>query len=126
MKEDDLYVGRVFRQTKYSRHVYVIIAELPTEKLMGNWSSYKRGKDTTCLLVPSDHPAIHHDSVMMYQYAKPIDNHTLLKLIHEGEFIPEGDISEDVLKRIQKGFFASPYTENHLKNRYAALRDDLT
>lgn len=125
MDGNGLYPGRVFRQAAGLRHMYVIIGALPMERLMANWSSARDGKDATCLLVPADHPAIHHDSVMMYQYAKTCSVQTLQALLRDGELIPVDDVSEGVLRRIQLGFFASPQTKKYLKKRYAALQDSL-
>lgn len=125
MDGDALYPGRVFRQSEGLRHMYVIIGALPMERLMGNWSSAREDKDATCLLVPADHPAIHHNSVMMYQHAKAYNLHTLQSLIRDGALIPAEDMSPDALKRIQRGFFASPLTKKFLKSRYSALRDSL-
>lgn len=125
MDGNGLYPGRVFRQAAGLRHMYVIIGALPLERLMANWSTARDDKDATCLLVPADHPAIHHDSVMMYQHAKTYSVQTLQALLRDGELIPADDVSDDVLRRIQSGFFASPLTKKYLKKRYAALRDFL-
>lgn len=125
MDDNGLYPGRVFRQVKELRHMYVIIGVLPMECLMANWSSARDDKDATCLLVPADHPAIHHDSVMMYQRAKTYSVEALQALLRDGELIPAEDVSDDVLRRIQSGFFASPNTKKYLKKRYAALQDSL-
>lgn len=122
MKVGDLYPGRVFRETTGLRHMYVLLAVNPIECLMGNWSSYEDGKDATCLLLPADHPAIHHPSVIMYNYAKPISVSYLRKLIQDEVFKPVQDVNQDVLTRILEGFFTSPATRKHLKKRYAHIR----
>lgn len=125
MDGNGLYPGRVFRQAAGLRHMYVIIGVLPMECLMANWSTARDDKDATCLLVPADHPAIHHDSVMMYQHAKTYSVQTVQALLRDGELIPADDVSVGVLQRIQSGFFASPNTKKYLKKRYAALQDSL-
>ena len=91
MADEDLYPGRVFRETTGHRHMYVILGCLPLERLMGNWSSYADYKDATCILVPADHRAISHDSVMMYNHAKPMPISMLRKLIGDGTFLPDDD-----------------------------------
>lgn len=124
MADEDLYPGRVFRETTGNRHMYVILGCYPFERLMGNWSSYTDSKDATCILVPADHSAISHDSVMMYKYATPMSIQTLRKFIGDRTFLPVDDLREDVLKRIQQGFFDSPHTHKHLKKRYAHMRPE--
>ena len=125
MDAPDLYPGRVFRQRKGNRHMYVIIGTFPCERLLGNWSSAAEGKDFTCLLVPADHPTIHHDSVMMYKFVSPVPIQTLRGLIASRELIPVDDVKEDVLRKIQRGFFESPDTRRLWKKRYAHLKREL-
>lgn len=114
--------GSVFRNPGNMGHMWVVVGMLEEDRLLTNWSSKRPGSDTTCLLVPGDHPCITHDSVIKYEFIKEIPLVTLLQLIEEGNLQPNVDINDEALQRIQEGIFTSRKVPPYIKSRYAHLR----
>ena len=114
--------GSVFRNPGSMGHMWVVIGLKENDRLMTNWSTKRPGSDTTCLLVPGDHPRITHDSVIKYEFIKEISLVDLHQLITDNNLQPDKDIPVEVLERIQAGIFLSRKVPPRIKSRYAHLR----
>jgi hypothetical protein len=94
-------------------HLWFVITEPdPTSHLCGivSLTSLKAGKDQTVTLGPSDHSYISHPSVIHYAGSKIVDVRKLKALIDAGTIQQHDDCDAVVLKLIQSGVSASPYS----------------
>ena len=115
--------GTVFRNPGNMGHMWTIVAVAQDDtRLMGNWSSKKSNIPVTCLLVPSDHPAITHDSYFVYGEMREYTPDQIHDLIASGNFKPAGAINEATLKRIQDGIFTDKKVPPIIRTRYAHLK----
>lgn len=115
--------GTVFRNPGNMGHMWTIVAVAQDDqRLMGNWSSKKSNIPVTCLLVPSDHPAITHDSYFVYGKMREFTPEQIQDLIASGNFEPAGAINETTLKRIQDGIFTDKKVPPIIRTRYAHLK----
>lgn len=94
-------------------HLWFVITDPdPSSHLCGivSLTSLKAGKDQTVTLGPSDHSYISHPSVVYYAGSKIVDARKLEALIGAGTIQPHDNCNPGVLKLIQSGVSASPYT----------------
>jgi hypothetical protein len=57
-------------QPTYTRHLWIIIAEMEGELLTVNISTSRPSCDRSCVLQPGDHPEITRESVVRYDFAR--------------------------------------------------------
>lgn len=115
--------GCVFANLGFMGHPWVIVAKAPDGALlMANWSSLRPGKSAGCVLHPTDHPLIKHDSYMVYALMREISPEQLHQRVEEGNLHRAGRVSPETLKRIWDGFFADKKVPPYMKTRYSFLK----
>jgi hypothetical protein len=100
-------------------HLWFVITEPDaTTHLCGivSLTTLRGNKDQTVTLGPSDHPYISHSSVVYYSGALIVDVRRLEALSNAGTLQEHEDCSPSVLKLIQQGVVASPFTPKKFVN----------
>lgn len=100
-------------------HLWVVIVELPgqPEKVVAvSLTSKRPDSDTTVVLQSGDHRFIKHDTVVYYADARLFSKSDLISRIELRLFEPDEAFSEEKVKIIQRGLFASPFTPRDIKN----------
>ncbi len=81
-----------------------------------NVSTIKKGPfDDTCVLQPGEHSFIVSNSYVAYRQARVERRTDLIDKVESRFFIPHDPVSDELLKRIQKGLHQSKQTRKFLK-----------
>lgn len=111
-------IGDVFKNNSSMGHYWAIISITGDAVLLVNWSSYKREKEKTCILSEGDHPAIEHNSNVMYKNAQAFDFDKLKCLLREQSFKKQISLKFDVLNKIRCGAIRSTNLNFRLKSKF--------
>lgn len=112
--------GRTFFfPPKVENHRWVIVSDpqkYPDQPVViVNFTTFKKGKDRTCVVSPSDFPALECTSCIHYVEAKRVPLPTFKKLIVGGQVSLSSHTPEHVLTKIREGFARSKEPANDLK-----------
>lgn len=116
--------GIVFRpNTGIGRltHPYVVIAVADGLALTVNWTDFEHYEESTCQLVPGDHPQVTKPSVMVYPRFKELPVAVLgVQLAKEEpcELQRLSDLRPEILQRIIDGARTSMDLTDSVKRRY--------
>jgi hypothetical protein len=72
-------------------------------------TTYRQGRDCTCILQPTDHPFITHATVVDYGLALDISNAGLEGFVGDGRAFLREPVSPEVLGRIRQGAAESEF-----------------
>ena len=108
--------GCVFRNTGVMGHRWVVVAIAEEGKIL------LANQKATCVLHSGEHPGITHDSYILFAMAREYSYEQLAGLIREGNLVPDGQLNEQALCRIQQALFIDRYTPDFLKRHYAFLK----
>ncbi len=115
-----LLAGRcVWLDDRGGGHLYLFITECvgnPSQTIMVNVTSWRRGLDETCILSPNDHPNISKKSIIYYEDARLIDEWRIEPILRNGDNAPS--ISQELLVKIQQGLCQSAETPPTVKDFY--------
>jgi hypothetical protein len=102
-----------FVDKKLDNHLWVVISDpmldVADPVVIVSLTTYKEGKDRTCVLEPGDHPFIRHPSVVYYIGAMDVSNAGLESCANEGRLLLQGAVSPEVLARVRQGAAQSPF-----------------
>jgi hypothetical protein len=93
-------------------HLWFVITE-PDENgfcVIVSLTTLRYAKDQTVTLVPGDHPYISHASIILYAKPLIVEAQKLKTLIAAGTIQRHDDCTDALLKLIQQGVSASPFT----------------
>lgn len=96
-------------------HLWILITEPSAETHLGVFVSVtalRGGKDQTVVLRPGDHPYIAKDSVVYYGDARLLDTTRIDADLAAGTVQSQEPCSARLLRLLQDGALASPYTPN--------------
>jgi hypothetical protein len=104
-----------FNHALAHRHLWIVAAgPTPAEDFaIFNVTTVKDGCDRSCLLDVGDHPAITHASQVTYLRGKTLSAAVTQQYGHLVAWQPA--LAPAVLKRVQDGALASPYTPQYLQ-----------
>ncbi len=80
------------------------------EVVIVSLTTLRPGKDQTVILRRGDHPFISHESVVAYSDARRVTIAELRHAMRTGLITPHQVCSHGILKHIQDGLLASPFT----------------
>lgn len=85
-------------------HIFIAIAEAaPDRFLCVNVTTRRKTSELTCVLNPSDHPKITHESVINYKDARIISRTKFNTLHRDGRCRQHNNVEGYVLDRIKQG-----------------------
>ena len=97
-------------------HIFIAIAEAaPDRFLCVNVTTRRKTSELTCVLNPSDHPKIIHESVINYKDARIISQAQFNALHRDGRCSTHNNVDGPVLDRIKKGGSISKRLANKFK-----------
>ncbi len=94
-------------------HLWFVVTEpdaVTRECAVVSLTILRQDKDRTVVLAPADHSFINHPSVVHYSGALIVNADRLVALLLAGTIQPSECCSPDVLKLVQQGINASPFT----------------
>jgi hypothetical protein len=98
------------KPSSQTRHLWVVATpqcEEPPRVVIVNITSLRIGSDETIILDKGDHPFIDHPSVVYYTDAQIVTVKSLLDIY--SIYGSKDQFAENVMSRIQEGFFNSPF-----------------
>jgi len=105
-------------------HIWVLVLSsdpVTMETVMVNVTTRRAHSDSTLVLQAGEHPVVKHPSVVHYGDARIVDGRAIEAALGAGTFPAHSDCSAALLKRIQEGLLASPFTPGKVKT-YVTLR----
>ena len=94
-------------------HLWAVLTEPcgdPPEVVIVSFTTLRAHSDTTVILNVGDHPFIRHPTTVRYSDAKVISVASLNAALASGRATLMADLDAGLLRRIQQGLMASPYT----------------
>lgn len=95
------------------RHLWAVISDplidVAAPVVIVSFTTYKKGKDGTCILQPGDHPFIKHCTVVNYRGAVDVSNSGLEGCANNSSLVLQGRLKPPVLERIREGAAVSPF-----------------
>lgn len=95
------------------RHLWVIISDplidVTDPVIIVNFTTYKEGKDPTCILQAGDHPFIKHPTAVDYRNAIDVPNAGLEASANRGQVVLQEPLKPEILHRIRQGATESPF-----------------
>ena len=94
-------------------HLWIVVTQPdPRTRLCAlvSVTTLRNSKDQTVILRPGDHPFIRHDSTIIYGDAMIVDAERLESEIAAGLALVREGCSKAILKLLQDGVAASPFT----------------
>ena len=103
-------------------HLWVVCStpDAAGEVVIFNLTTPSLFSDTTCVLRPGDHEWIDHDSVVEYERGRMFSEDLKSLMIRRGVYRECAPMRPAVLRRIQEGALASPFTPERLAARARA------
>lgn len=95
------------------RHLWFVLTDPDPETdevVIVSLTTLRPGKDQTVILRRGDHPFISHESVVAYWDARLVRATELRRAMDDGEVTCHSPCSERLLRYIQDGLLASPFT----------------
>lgn len=107
-------LGETFLNTNpyIAVHLWAIVSN-PTPHdavVMFNFTSWRPGCDETCLIKPSEHPFVKHDTVIAYRRGQLLTRAAWNELQRLGFYLRHEPLSDSLLRRIQQGALDSEFT----------------
>jgi hypothetical protein len=97
-------------------HLWVIVTEPDPLCAIVCFSTLRYSKDQTVVLRKGEHTFINRDTAVLYMYAEISNVDHLRQQIADGCASVHDSCHVDVLKIIQDGMFASPFTPRKIQN----------
>ena len=120
LKRGDTFL--IPKNPKETEHLWVVVTEVDEHSkkaICVNVTTRRPYSDTTCVLMPGDHPFVQHESVINFSDAREmaIDlvEQALAKRIRTFVCEAHDPCSEILLQRIQRGLLDSKYTPKGIK-----------
>jgi hypothetical protein len=73
-------------------------------------STWREGRDRSCLIQAGEHPFVQHETYVVYNNTKRFTAAVLQGAITARQAMPRAPVSPPLLDRLRVGFFASPFT----------------
>lgn len=112
MKAGDTFTF-VEKTVDVHRHLWAIISDplidIADPVVIVSFTTYREGKDATCVLQPGDHPFIKHQTAVDYGRAVDAPNAGLDACADRGELVLQEPLRPDILQRIRHGAAESPF-----------------
>ena len=105
-------------------HLWIIATEPDDDHLciIVNFTTLRNSQDQTVSIMPSEHPFVTRPTSIRYSDARIADVRKLRADASTGLALPRERCSATLLKLIQDGLRASPYTPNKVIEFYEAYR----
>jgi hypothetical protein len=99
-------------------HLWIIATEPDSNALfaIASFTSLKGAKDQTVILRKAEHPFLKWDTCISYAQAESMSTEKLLAHLAYGRAKMHRDASPAVLKLVLKGFSASDFTKNRVRD----------
>ncbi len=102
-----------FSDRVLERHLWVVISDplldVADRVVIVRFTTYRKGRDATCLLQPGDHPFIVHPTVVDYAEALDISNAGLDGFVGSGKAFLQEPVTPALLGRIRQGAAESAF-----------------
>jgi hypothetical protein len=101
------------RQTGDVPHLWVLLwgPAGPADAFLAvHLSTWREGRDRSCLIQAGEHPFVQHETYVVYNNAKRFSAAVLQGAIAARQAMPRAPVSPRLLDRLRAGFFASPFT----------------
>ncbi len=104
-------------------HIYFVIAEQQDNVLLFNATTYKSGKDSSCILNPGDHDFIVRHSCISYENALISDTKDIINALNAGQITRRPPkLGDEILQKIIDGAFRSDaISKKHLNFLEASI-----
>ena len=118
---DEIYPGTCILLPKPSgdiRHLWIVLTEPegdPPQVVIVNLTKQKNGADQTCVLQPGDHEFVKTETIVHYGDARLAPAEPLRTIAKMPGYDFHEDCSHQLLERVRKGLFDSPYTPKKIK-----------
>ena len=103
--------GDTFRFRSGEHHLWMVISDPdkdPESVLVVNLTTWRADKDQSCLLGPSDHELIEHNSCIHYRGSRVYPNRHLDWLFTSDRIVMHAPLSPHVLQLVREGAATSP------------------
>jgi len=105
----------LIRETRDTPHLWVLLwgpEGLARAFLSIHLSTWRKGRDRTCLIQAGEHAFVHHETYVVYNAAKRLTEAALQDAVGARQAIPRDPVSPVLPERLRAGFIASPFTPN--------------
>ena len=102
-------------------HLWVLLTDRDAatdEVPVVNLTTQRPHSDTTVILNSGDHPFVQHATVVNFSDTRLTKASLMTAYAHTGAYLRQSALSDTVLKRIQAGLLASPFTANKFKDYF--------
>lgn len=93
-------------------HLWVVISDPTPQSRIAivNFTTKRPGCDESCIVQPGEHPFFVRESVVFYARSRLQDVDSLERHLSIGNYQPREPVSTSLLRRVQDGALASPFT----------------
>jgi len=102
-----------FADRALEKHLWIVISDpmldVADPVVVVRLTTYREGRDCTCVLQPGDHPFITHATVVDYEWALDIPNAGLEGFVGDGRAFLREPVGSEVLGRIRQGAAESEF-----------------
>lgn len=103
-------------------HLWIILTDPNPACVLVSVSTLRYGKDQTVVLMPDDHPFVRHQSMIMYSDSMIVELSVLEAHVQTGIAVPRESCPPQILKLIQDGVLASPFTPRTIQDFFRAWK----
>ncbi len=100
------------RNAGIDSHLHIVISDPslnPRRIVTANFTTWRPGKDQSCIASPGDHPFLIVESCVDYRRDILISLDQYERCLKSGDIVPHEPVSETLLKRILDGASISPF-----------------
>lgn len=103
--------------TDVPRHLWIIASDpaMADRLVLVNLSTKPCGKPPECVVDPAEHGALSRRSYLRCDRARLAQVSSLDVALKKGLFRPSGDVTPELLKKVQQALLASPLTPREVK-----------
>jgi len=102
-----------FADRALEKHLWIVISDpvldVADRVVIVRLTTYREGRECTCILQPGDHPFITHATVVDYGWALDISNAGLESFVGDGKAFLQDPVRPEVLGRIRQGAAKSEF-----------------
>ena len=106
-------------------HLWIVVTE-PDDRgicIIVNLTTLRHGQDQTVTIAANEHPFVNRPTSVRYSDARLADIHKLRGEVARGLAVQKASCSSKLLKLVQDGVCASPYTPNKIVEFYRAWKE---
>lgn len=98
-------------------HLWIVLHCGPAQILWVNVTTYRKGRDESCILIPGDHPFVTQTSIINYREAHDPPIEYVLDALNRASLIRREPCSKEMIEKILIG----AQTTRFLKSKFKQL-----